>query len=448
MLPRRLKKLNGQTLLEVLIALAIFSILAHALLTLVATTYSINTFNRSRIAARLLAQEKIEIVRNMPYENIGTVGGIPPGVLPQTESVIINNLTYQIKTTIVYIDDPFDSLSPSDLLPTDYKRVSIEISWEGLESSKKTPLIMITDISPSGIETTVTGGTLSVYVFDSNAEPIPGADVSIISTGTTPLVNMTIKTADNGRVILPGAPTCKKGCYQISVTKDGYSSERTYSTAEVANPVKPYLSVLQGQVSEASFSIDKLGVINVYSYSDRSNNFAVLGNTSFTIRGEKIIGTDTYDNPVYKYQNTYSTNSGGQKTISDMEWDNYFISIASTVGDISGLNPPPSVSLKPNEIIDIKFAVSPDTANSVLISFVNPAVTPIASVSAKIYDNKGFELIASSGASGVPDFGQVFFASLARKIYQLEATISGYIKFNGTVDSYGYKQQKVILNPI
>jgi hypothetical protein len=75
-----------------------------------------------------LAQEKIEVVRNMPYENIGTVGGIPPGVLPQTETVTINNLAFEIKTTIVYIDDPFDGLSPDDLLPTDYKRVSIEIS--------------------------------------------------------------------------------------------------------------------------------------------------------------------------------------------------------------------------------------------------------------------------------------------------------------------------------
>jgi len=384
----------------------------------------------------------------MPYGNIGTVGGIPPGVLPQTETVTINELAYEIKTTIVYIDDPFDDLAPNDLLPSDYKRVSIEISWQGLESSKKTPLVMITDISPSGIETTVTGGTLSVYVFDSNAEPVPGANVSIISTGTTPLVNMTIKTAENGRIILPGAPTCKKGCYRISVTKDGYSSERTYSASEVANPAKPYLSVLQGQISEASFSIDKLGVINVYSYKDRSNNFEVLSNTSFTIRGGRIIGTDTYDNPVYKYQNTFSTDSSGQKIISNMEWDNYYISITSTVGDISGLNPPPSISLKPNENINIKFAVSPHTANSVLISFVNPAVTPIASVSARIYDNKGFVLTASSGASGVPDFGQVFFANLARKIYQLEATISGYTKFNGTVDSYGYKQQKVILNPI
>ncbi len=448
MLPKNNNPTRGQSLLEVLISLAIFIILAHALLTLVTTTYSISSFNRSRIAARHLAQEKIEIVRNMPYSDIGTAGGIPSGTLLPNESVNINGLRYDIRTTVVFIDDPFDETAPSDLLPTDYKRVSVEISWEGLESSKKTPLKMITDIAPSGIETTVTGGTLSVYVFDANAKPVPQADVNIISSGTIPLVNMTIKTADNGRVILPGAPTCKKACYRIAVSKAGYSSERTYSVDEVDNPAKPYLSVLQGQISESSFSIDKLGTINVYSYKDRVNNFETLPNTAFTIRGERIIGTDSDDNPVYKYQNSFTTDSGGLKTITDMEWDNYSITTEVAVGDISGLNPPPSIPLGPGENLDIKFALSSHTANSVLVSFINSSGSEIASVSARLYDNRGFESVASSGAEGYPDFGQVFFSDLARKIYQLEATISGYLKYQGSVDSYGYKQQKIILNPI
>ena len=448
MLPCQKKYSSGETLIGVLISLAIFVILAHALLTLLTTTYSISTFNRARITARYLAQEKIEIIRNMAYEDVGTIGGIPSGTLPETESTILNGLKYDIKTTVVYIDDPFDQQAPNDLLPTDYKRVSIEISWEGLESSRKSPLIMITDISPKGIETTVTGGTLSVYVFDANAQPVSQADVSIASTGTTPIVNLTIKTDNYGRVILPGAPTCKKACYSISVSKEGYSSERTYSTDEVENPAKPMLSVLQGQISESSFAIDKLSTLNVYSYKGRENNFESLGNITFTIQGEKIIGTDSDDNPVYKYQDTFTTDDSGYKHLTNMEWDNYFFSIDPAVGDISGVNPPPSIQLFPDTSLDTKFAVSAHTTNAVLISFVAASGTPIASVSARLYDDKGFQLVASSGASGYPDSGQVFFSNLAKKIYSLEATISGYIKYQGNVDSYGYKQQKVILNPI
>src|SRR3972149_9573143 len=113
-------RLRGQSLLEVLISLALFSILAHALFTLVTTTYSVNTFDKARIAARQLAEEKIEIIKNMPYDDIGTVGGIPSGNLPQYETVNANGLNYLVKTIVIYIDDDFDMLTPDDLLPTDY----------------------------------------------------------------------------------------------------------------------------------------------------------------------------------------------------------------------------------------------------------------------------------------------------------------------------------------
>ena len=448
MLPSRLHISRGQALIEILISLAIFSILTHALLTLVTTTYSVNIFNRTRISARHLAQEKIEYIRNMPYENIGTVGGIPSGNIQPAETFSINDIVYTVNTSVIYIDDPFDELTPDDLLPADYKRVSIEIYWEGVDSSGKNPLKMITDISPASIETTLTGGTLSIYVFDANALPVPQADVAIISTGTDPIVNMTIKTNDSGRVILPGAPVCRRACYQIAVSKDGYSSERTYSTEEVDNPAKPILSVLQGEITESSFAIDKVGTINVNSYKDRSSNFETLPETTFTIRGQKTIGTDSDDNPVYKYQDIFTTDGAGSITLENMEWDNYTIFIDSAVGDISGLNPPPSISLLPESVVNTKMAVSSHSGNSVLISFVNPSGTEIASVSARLYDNAGYEATSSAGAQGYPDFGQVFFPDLQQKIYSLTATLSGYFDYNGNVDSYGYKQQKIILNPI
>ena len=448
MLPIRLKKLRGQTLLEVLIALAIFSILAHALLTLVATTYSINTFNRSRIAARLLAQEKIEVIRNMAYNDIGTVGGIPPGNIPQYETVNLNGLNYIVKTTIIYIDDPFDMQTPQDLLPTDYKRVSIEITWEGLESSRKTPVRLITDISPQGIEQTTGGGTLSIIVVDSNLQPVNQADVTISSTGTNPLINMSIKTADNGRVLLPGAPPCNNACYKIIITKDEYSKEQTYSSSEIANPEKPNLSVLKGKLTEVTFMIDKLGSLQIASYSDDNGLFSILPNTPFTLTGQKTIGTDDDDNPIIKYQKNFTTGGDGKITINDLEWDKYQITINSSVGDISGINPFQPISIDPEENQNAAISVSSDTQNSILVTFVNPADNQVASVSARIFDNLGFEASSSSGLSENPNFGQVFFKNLSRKFYNLQATASGYLHYSGSLDVYNYKQEKIILNPI
>ncbi|OGM25959.1 hypothetical protein A3A76_04225 [Candidatus Woesebacteria bacterium RIFCSPLOWO2_01_FULL_39_23] len=446
-LPKYQNRYRAQVLISVLISLALFIILSQALFTLLSTSYSITTYNRARNVGKHLAQEKIEEIRNMPYSQIGTVGGIPSGDLLQNETVQRNGLNYQIVTSIVYIDDQFDQLAPADLLATDYKRIKIDISWEGLTPSRGSPITIITDISPAGIETTTGGGTLSILVFDANAQPVSGATVTI-QAGTTPAVDLNLDTDVNGRVILPGAPPCTNSCYQISVTKEGYSTDRTYSVAEVVNPDKPNLSIYSKQLSEISFAIDKLSTITAYSYKDRENNFESLSNISFNIRGEKIIGTDSDDSPVYKYEDIFVTGSDGKVTIPDLEWDNYQITVDSATGwDISGITPYHPIGLTPDTQIDLKFALTGHTTNNVLVVFTDPADTQIASVSANLYDASTLVASASSGIATHPDFGESFFSSLDNKIYNLVATASGFINFNGTLDIVGYKEEKIIMTP-
>lgn len=438
---------NGQILVSTLISLALFAILAHALFTLVTSSYSITTFNRARTTARHLAQERIEEIRNMPYDQIGTQGGIPSGSILQNETRELNGLNYSLKTSIVYIDDPFDQLAPNDLLPTDYKSVRVDVSWEGLAPSRTGPITLLSDISPKGIETTTGGGTLSILVFDANAVPVPQADVTIVATSTNPQVNLILKTDVNGRVILPGAPPCKKPCYQITVTKSGYSTDRTYSSSEVENPDKPNLTVLTGQLSEVALAIDKVSTIYAYSFKDRVNNFDILPNITFDMKGEKVIGTDSDDQPVYKYEKNFTTDSSGYVTIPNLEWDNYHIIVTASGWDISGASPIIPIILLPGIDTDFKFTLSTHTTNSALISFTDPAKNPIASVSARLYDDSGYEATATSGASPNPDFGEVFFANLVRKIYHLTATASGYLNFNGNIDVAGTKQENVIMTP-
>ena len=167
MLPQRENQYaKGQSLIGILVSLAIFSILSQAIFTVVSTSLNLVSFNRSRITARHLAQEKIELIRNLPYNDVGTVSGIPAGPLLQEENIVRNKLSYTVKTTIIYIDDSFDNTAPNDLLATDYKRARVEVSWQGLAGSRNNPVVILSDIAPKGIETTTGGGTLSIVVFN------------------------------------------------------------------------------------------------------------------------------------------------------------------------------------------------------------------------------------------------------------------------------------------
>lgn len=440
--PRSLR--SGQTLVSVLIGLAIFLILSSAVFTLVQGSFQVISFNRSRIAARHLAQEKIEFIRNLTYDDVGTLGGIPSGPLEQEEVVERNGLSYTVKTDIIYIDDPFDNVIPSDLLPSDYKRVRVEVSWGGTASSRRNPVVLVTDITPRGVETTAGGGTLSIFVIDANGQPVPQADVQI-TANTTPFVNLSLSTSDNGRVILPGAPTCT-ACYQVSITKSGFSTDRTYATTEVANPVNPHLSILTGELTEVTLSIDRLSTLTFQTMANRASGFLPLGNISFRLRGTKIIGTETDGTSVYKYDETLSTNSLGLLTVNDLEWDSYEVSMSQASSfDISGIFPKSPMSIEPDTQVDVKLATEAKSQHSLLLTFMDPSQVHIASVSATLTGANPDTIY--SGQTGTPDFGQAFFSNLSSATYQLTATASGYLDYTGTVPVIGTTQETILLTP-
>jgi type II secretory pathway pseudopilin PulG len=439
------KATSGQMLIGILVAIAVFAILIHAVFTLIASSYELVSFNRARITARHLAQERIELIRNLSYSDIGTVGGIPNGILEPEEQIVRNGLSLSINTSIVYIDDPFNGTSPSD---TDYKRVRVEVSWGGVASSRKNPVVLITDISPQQTSSETTG-TLLVIVFDANGQPIPQATVIIQAPSLTPPVDLTQLTNSEGEVTLPGAVPCNE-CYEISISKDGYSSDRTYSTSEVANPLKPHATIIEGSEfpTQVSFSIDRLGSLSIESRAGRDTGFTSLGNVSFRIRGNKLIGTDAYAQPVYKFDNTYSTNTSGAYNITNAEWDVYHITMpASSPYDISGASPPLPINLDPAGDVSSTFATEARSDNSFFLTVKDPSQNLIASASARLYDDSDFDTSQYTGDEGNPDFGQTLFSNLEEKTYHLQATASGYLDFNGDFDISGYTQGEIILSP-
>lgn len=444
-MPKKLP-ISGQSYLDIVITLGILTILTSAVYSLVATTYQTMNFSRARTTARHLAQHKMELIRNLSYSDVGTYEGIPPGILDQSETVFENGLDYTVKTSVVYVDDPFDGQAPADFVPNDYKRARVEVSWGGLAQSRNNPITLISDFAPNGVETTVGGGTLSILVFNSEAEPVGQASVSISAAGTNPPVNLTLETNSNGRIILPGSPICNS-CYQITVTKTGYSTDRTYSISEVANPSKPYVTILEGLVSDVSFSIDRVSTLEINTLGDSEINYTPIPNFSFYLRGNKTIGTDINDEPVYKYRELVASSDVGVYTANNLEWDNYMVELTTDSSlDIAGTNPLLPYSLLPNSTVTLALALTPSSNHNLLVAYLDNSQAPIASVSSLLTNGLGYEASLSSGLADFPDFGQVFYSDLTNATYLLQATVSGYAPFSGNININGKEKETIILN--
>ena len=434
----------GQVYIGVIVSLGIFMILSQAVITLVISGYDLISYNRARTTAKHLATEQIEIIHNLDYNNIGTVGGIPPGIIPQTEEIARNSLAYTVKTTIVYIDDPFDTLAPTDENPNDYKKVRVEVTWGGLADSKS-PVILSTNIAPQALEESV-GGTLQVLVSNSHGEPIPNANVTITTNEVNPPINTTIATDINGLVTLPDSPPCVS-CYHISATRDGMNTDRTYGTDEISTPFKSHLSVQDNYVSEVTLTIDTTGTLNITSLNNFDNNFALLPNQTFRLHGTKIIGTDSLGQFVYKFDEDVLTDGSAQATIENIEWDSYYIgNPTNNTRDISATNPINPIIINPGDTISAIFATTPTTDHRLLTIFVDNTGTPVSSVSAHLSDGLGFEETLPTGeATESANFGQAFFDSLNEFTYFIEATASGYIDYSSDVLVTGYMTETIQL---
>jgi hypothetical protein len=220
--------------------------------------------SKAKITATQLATQKIEMARNLDYENVGTVGGIPTGPIEQLEQITSNNIAFTVNTQVIYIDDIFDGIQggdPDDTLNTDYKRIKVEVSWPYRFAHK--PIIFMTDIMPIGLESSVGGGTLKILVYNASGQPVPQTTVTVQNTDLEPNVDISTVTDDQGYVILPGSPESVEN-YEITVSKTGYSSEQTYGvTAELPSPEKPHASVFENQTTNISFAIDEFGTLVV-----------------------------------------------------------------------------------------------------------------------------------------------------------------------------------------
>jgi hypothetical protein len=259
-------KPRGMSLVDVIVGSALVLIVFLALLGLLRASLLISSSAKAKAGATAVATTQMEYLRSLPYDSVGTVGGIPTGPVAQYATTTVNGIPYAVRTLVQYVDDPKDGSGGSDSngITTDYKRVRVATTYTFRGNTREVALV--SNVAPPSIETTTNGGTLRVRVADAAGAPVQGASVRVYNPSLTPSVDVTTFTDIAGEILFPGAATSTG--YRIAVTKDGYSSAETYARdATNQNPTPGYLTVSRNQTTTGTFAIDLLSTFVLSTFT-------------------------------------------------------------------------------------------------------------------------------------------------------------------------------------
>ncbi len=360
---------RGFTLTEVIVSLGVFVLIALGIYGVMTYTTKLASASKARIAASTLANEQIEIIRNMPYASVGTVAGVPSGTIPPTQVITRAGVTFTVATTVRNIDEPFDGTAggtPNDTAPADSKLVEISVSCTTCTGNP--PLIFTTTVAPRNLEAASTNGSLFVRVFDASGVAISQANVHVENSAVNPALSIDDVTNNSGILQLIDVPTSTES-YSILVTKSGYSTEQTHTTGAIGNPnpTKPHASVAVQQVTQLSFAIDRVSTLDISTVNQTCGSAA---NVAFQVDGSKLIGTDP---EVKKYTQGLTSDGNGKRTLTNMEWDTYSIILTDANYDLAGSIPLTPLALAPNAVMPLTLVLAPHTSHSLLVTTLDSA---------------------------------------------------------------------------
>ncbi len=117
------RKQSGFTLIEVMIALVILAVGLLALMTMQIVSIRANAFSSEMTYAAMLAQSRLEQIRNMTYDSIST------GTV--TDTVSASDTT---KGTAYDVETKVEDNTPA----TDMKTVTLTVKWKGSPAGSAT----------------------------------------------------------------------------------------------------------------------------------------------------------------------------------------------------------------------------------------------------------------------------------------------------------------------
>src|SRR3990167_1071556 len=306
---------SGVTLVELVIGLTIFAIVALSLLGLFTSFVQSSILIKRKSVAITLATNRMEYLKSLPYNSLVIAGGSIYGTapLPADTYDTLNGVTYRTNVSINYVDDAYDGCASSlncknqpapsgapatDTNPADYKIIHVVVY-----GPNNIPYAEVdTQISARVAETASTTGALFVTVIDDNGNPVSGANINVLNSTISPSVNLNDSSDSNGVAIFYNLPPDTTGYdYTITASKSGYSSLSTIKPSGSLTPTYPSQNIFSQLSSYVTLVIKPMSINSlVIEATDTSGN--PIGNLQVSAKGGYKKYTST-TNTEYYYNN-------------------------------------------------------------------------------------------------------------------------------------------------
>jgi len=270
----RMAAQEGDTLIEVIISVALISMVVIAVLFGLNSTNRVTSASRARSQADVLAQEDEEQLRSEPVRRLDEI--------ERTKEVKLGATTYTIKTTSKYIADATSTAScTSSVAKADYLKTISTVTWPSGPTG---------GVIETGVISPPADSALIVQVEESGT-PLPGATVDAI--GPAPSASKyELETSANGCAVLALSP----GEYTINVNKTGYVDPNGYANTDADSSTTQSVYLPAETTLKEGYNLGRGGNVKV-KFSNPGEPLVTQEGDSFVIYNTGMSSYRTFPEP-------------------------------------------------------------------------------------------------------------------------------------------------------
>ena len=227
---------DGFTLVEVIVAMLIFTIILTGFLYTMTASLTSTRDTRARVVAANLASQQIDVLRS---------AGSAFDVTDSSRDIELNGDTFHVKVLTEWITTAGSAAAceaGGAIASLAYNHVTVEVTWDNMREGAR-PVYSDTNLTPRTKINDPALGTVLVGVINAAGTAVAGARVSL-----TPSGGLAAATTDSdGCAYLLKVPP---GDYTVSVAKTDHVNEQ-----QIATPTAT-VKVTAGGSSRVSFAYD------------------------------------------------------------------------------------------------------------------------------------------------------------------------------------------------